>query len=142
MTLPTTFNVRDALMIKSDALPNAAETTKAGTPLDLGALTARGARLERCELLLTAPALATAILPDTKTMTYSIESAIDAAFTNPITLAGGCLVQTGAGGAGAASSTFRLKLPSNCAEFVRAKAVSGAATTDASALSMTLALVF
>jgi hypothetical protein len=143
MTTPANFNVRDALLIKSDVLPAAASTTKNGTALDLGnALTARGARLADCELLLSAPALTTTMLPDTKTMTYSIESSVDSAFTSPITLAGSCIVQTGAGGAGAAAATFRLKVPSDCARYIRAKAVSGANVTDSSTLSMKLELLF
>jgi hypothetical protein len=136
-------NVKDALLIKSNALPNNASTTVNGTALDPGnALTGRGAYLAQCELLLSAPALNTTMLPDTRTMTYSIEGSVDSAFTSPIALASGCIVQTGAGSAGAAAATFRMKIPSNAPRYIRAKAVSGASTTDASSLSMTLALLF
>jgi len=138
------YNLRDAQMIKSDVLPAAASTTKNGTAIDLGdALTANGARLALCELLLSAPALTTTILPDTKTMTYSIEACAASDFgSGVVTLAGSCIVQTGAGTAGAAAATFRAKLPTDCPRYIRAKAVSGANTTDASALSMKLELLF
>jgi hypothetical protein len=75
-------------------------------------------------------------------MTFSLQTATDAAFTSPITLAGSCIVQTGAAGAGAAAATFRQKIPSNSARYLRAVAVSGANTTDSSALKMTLELLF
>ena len=143
MTVAANYNVQDALLTKQNALPAAASTTVNGTAIDLGgALTARGARLEKCEALLSVPAVTTTMVPDTKTITYSIESAVDSVFTSPITLAGSCIVQTGAGGAGAAAATFRLKLPSNCARYVRAKAVSGANVTDSSTLKMTFQLLF
>jgi hypothetical protein len=139
-----TYNVRDAELIATDTLPAAASTTKNGTALDQGnALTDRGARVAPCEALLSAPALTTVILPDTKTMTYSVEACAASDFgSGVVTLASGCIVQTGAGGAGAAAASFRMKIPSDCPRYVRAKAVSGADTTDASALSMTFEILF
>lgn len=137
------YNAKDAALRKSDALPAAASTTKNGTALDLGAaLSQNGTRLAPCELKLSVPAVTTTMVPNTKTITYSIESAVDAAFSAPIALATGCIVQTGAGGAGAAAAEFRMKLPTNCARYVRAKAVSGADVTNSSAVSMTLELLF
>lgn len=137
------YNVRDANFVKSNALPADASTTVNGTAIDQGdALTQNGARLAPCELLLSVPAVTTVMVPDTKTITYSIESSVDAAFTSPIALASSCIVQTGAGGAGAAAATFRMKVPSDCARYIRAKAVSGANVTDSSSLSMTLELLF
>jgi hypothetical protein len=135
-------SVADATLKSTDALPDAASATVGGTPIDLGPITGISARSEKVEALLSVPALTTVMLPDAKTMTYSIEAASDSAFTNPITLAGSCIVQTGAGGAGAAANTFRMKIPGNCARYLRAKAVSGALTTDASSLKMTLQLLF
>jgi len=139
-----THNVRDALLIKTDALPDAASTTVGGTAMDLGnALTARGARLESCELKLTVPALTTTMLPDTKTMTYSIQACAASDFgSGVVELASGCVVQTGASSAGAAADSHRMKLPTDCPRYVRAKAVSGADVTDSSSLDMTLELLF
>jgi len=69
----------------TDTLPNAASTTKNGTALDLAnALTDKGARLPTanccCRSRLSLPTM----VPDTKTITYSIESATDSAFTSPV----------------------------------------------------------
>lgn len=138
-----TYELTDAELQKSNALPAAASTTVNGTAIDLGnALSQNGARLEPCELKLSVPAVTTTMVPDAKTITYSIESATDAAFSSPIALATSCIVQTGAGSAGAAAATFRMKVPTGCARYVRAKAVSGANVTDSSAVSMTLELLF
>ena len=136
-----TYNLRDESFIKSDAMPNGASTTKAGTALDLGnALTARGVRVAECELFLTMPALTATMAPDTRTMTYSIESSATSTFDSATTL--WSLQKAGASSAGIAADTFRMKIPSNCDRHIRAKAVSGASTTDASAVSMKLELLF
>ncbi len=137
------FELRDALLKKEDALPNNASTTVNGTSLDLGsAMGQNDARLADCELLLTAPALNTTMLPDTRTMTYSLQCDEDSAFGSPRTLVASCIVQTGAAGAGAAEATFRMKLPSDCERYIRAVAVSGASVTDSSSLKMKLELLF
>jgi hypothetical protein len=136
-----TYNLRDATFVKSDAMPNNASTTKTGTALDLGsALTARGVRVAECELLFTMPALTTTMAPDTRTMTYSIESSSTSTFDSATTL--WSLQKAGAGGAGIVADTFRMKIPSNCDRYVRVKAVSGVSTTDASAVLMKLELLF
>ena len=147
MSYPTpntqSFGVRDASLASNDALPAAASTTVNGTAIDLGEITCHGARLEACEALLSAPALSNTVLPNTKTMTYSIEGSELANFASKSTLAGSCIVQTGDGtGNAAAATTCRYKLPSNCPRYIRAVAVSGANTTNAAALEMTLELLF
>jgi hypothetical protein len=141
--LSANYQVRDAAFITVNALPPAAKVTVFGTAIDLADTpTAAGARLASCEWLLSAPALTTEMLPDTKAMTYSIEASVDAAFTTPITLAGSCIVQTGAGGAGAAAATFRLPIPSDCARYIRAKAISSEDVSDCSSVSMKMELLF
>lgn len=135
------YNLRDAEFIKTDALPSAAGTGN-GTALDMGnATTQNGARLEAAELLLTAPALSALQLPSAVTATYSIESAVDSAFTSPKTLAGSAIVHTGDGNA-VASSTFRMKLPSDCHRYVRAKVVTLTNAGNCAAASMTFELLF
>lgn len=135
------LEVRDANFIKTNAMPAAASTTVNGTAIDLGnELSQNGARLALCELLLTMPALTTTMVPDTKTITYTIQMDSDSAFGSATDL--WSEIKTGAGGAGVAVDTKRLKLPSNCERYVRAKAVSGADVTDSSAVSMTLELLF
>lgn len=133
-------NVKDAELIETKALPNGAASIYSD-PIDLGALSAAGARLHSGELLLSAPALATADLGDAATMTYDLQMDNDSAFGSPTTLIAGIIVQTGAGGAGAAAASARFRVPTNCERYVRAKATNSAAG-DASDKSLTLSLVF
>jgi len=90
---------------------------------------------------LTAPALTVGELADTQTITYSIEMDDNAAFSSATVLAASVLVQTGAGGAGAAAGTHRFKLPSNCERYVRHKATKAGAS-NASTASMTSQILF
>ena len=112
--------VRDASLKETKALPAAAGTVNSDG-IDLGALSDRGGRFLDCEVLLSAPALGATALPDTTTMTYSIQSSATSNFAATTTLAGSCIVQTGS--TGAAASTFRMKIPSNCQRYIRASAV-------------------
>lgn len=136
--LPATYGVRDAALYAADALPSSA-TTKNGTGIDLGAaLSSRGARLEPCELLLSAPALNTANLPDTVTAIYSIQAGADnSTFATPI--ATSCITQTGNTGAAAASK--RIKLPSDCPRYIRASVITATNAGNCAAKSMTLELL-
>jgi len=134
------FNLRDAKFIETDALPASASTVN-GTALDLGtALTQNGARLEACELLLTAPALLTAALPDTVTAKYSLECSAVANFATTTPISTTCLTQTG--NTGAAAQTFRMKLPSDCLRYVRAKVITSTNAGNCAGSSMTLELLF
>jgi hypothetical protein len=134
------YNLRDAKFIATNALPAAAGTGN-GTALDLGNdSTANGARLQDCELLLSAPALATGALPDTVTATYSIECSSVANFATTQNVSPSCVVQTG--NTGAAAATFRAKLPTNCLRYVRAKVVTSTNAGNCAASSMTLELLF
>ena len=102
MTLPATLSFQDASLINSNALPALSGSANEvnGTPLDSGSPSRHGASTwRRCELVLTAPALTTAQLPDGTTMSYSIVASASASLSNPVTLAGACIVQTGSGGA-------------------------------------------
>lgn len=134
------FNVRDANLIITRALPNGAATVNSNG-IDLGSKTAWGDRLAQCELLLSAPALTTTQQPDAKTLTYTIQHDDASDFGSAATLAGSVIVQTGAGGAGAAAATFRMKIPTNCKRYVRV-AIVGSATGDSSGASATLELLF
>ena len=51
-------------------------------------------------------------------------------------------VLTGAGAAGIAATVRRVRLPSNCAQYVRGRVAFGANTTDGSALNGTFAVLF
>ncbi len=129
--------LRDAELQVTKALPNGAATVNSGS-IDLEHST-NGVHVADCELLIEAPALATADLPDTKTMTYDVEHSDDDSSWSD--LANGVLVQTGADGAGAAAATARVRLPSTVKRYVRAVATNSGAG-DASDKSVTAGLVF
>jgi hypothetical protein len=93
------------------------------------------------ELLIQAPALTTGQLADAATMKYSVQHAASADFSDATLLAGDVLVQTGAGGAGAAAAEVRVGLPGDVKRYVRVRAINSAAG-NASTKSLTESLVF
>jgi hypothetical protein len=133
-------NLEDALLTQEKALPNGAASTYSD-PIDLGASSARASFEADTELVIRAPELATAKLPDGQTITYDVEQAEDEAFTVPATLFDNVIVQTGAGAAGAAASEVRRRLPSDVKQYVRLKATKTGAA-DASAAAASIRLVF
>lgn len=129
--------IKDAALKVTKALPNGAATIYSdGIDLESGA----SGNLLGIEVLLTAPALATADLGDAATMTYTLQMDSDVAFGSATDVYGVVLTQTGAGGAGAAAATKRIALPSNCERYIRVKAVNSAAG-DASDKSLTLEVI-
>ena len=135
---PGRHSVQDATLSNTIALPAAANTTVNGGTIDLGLLHGISERPRDCEVLLSAPALNTAQLPNSDTLTYSI---LSGALANTLTaLASSVIVQTG--NAGAAASSFRFRLRADCPRFIAARAVSGINTADMSAASMTFQLLF
>jgi len=133
------FLMKDAVLKVTKTLPAAASTTVNSSVIDLGE-SARGDFLADVEVLITAPALTTTILPDTRTMTYTLYHDTDPAFSaeTPVFGSIGQILQTGAGGAGAVGATFRGRLPTTVKQYLRMKITSGASTTDASTTSATL----
>lgn len=139
--LGTGFSMRDATLKVTKALPNGAATTySAGIDLGKGTY---GDHLADCEILITAPALTTTELGDTQTIAYSIEHDTDSAFGTTATITGfaSIITQTGAGGAGAAGTTARLRLPTSVKRYIRLKQVKTGAS-DASTSSGTLEVLF
>lgn len=137
------FNVQDSGAAVTLALPSAASTTVTSTGFDLGETTALAVTDGKWEFLLTAPALTTTMLPNGDTMTYNIVAADNAALsTNPTTLVAGAIVQTGAGGVGAALAKYRYRLPSVSQRYIGITIVSGSGVTNSSTLSATLAALF
>lgn len=134
------MNRRDGQLKLSLALPNGAATTTSAS-LDTGKVTAAGSQTAPFEVLLTAPALATAAMPDAKTMTYDILGSANADLSSPTVLSAGAIVQTGASGAGAASKTTRFRLPTNAPRYFGFRAV-GSGTGNASASSAKLEVLF
>lgn len=133
------YNLRDALLRQTKALPDGAATTTSD-PIELHPGAHNSAFLANSELLLTIPALATALLPDTQTVTYTLEASNDPEFNSGVDVISPAVVQTGAAGAGAAGTTLRVRPPTNVKRYVRAKAVKTGAA-NASAASMTVELL-
>ena len=126
------------------ALPSAASTTVNGTMIDLGSVP-NDVLAENLEVHLSFPALSTTIAPDTRTFIFSIEDSADNstyAALDPVA----SKTYTGAGGTGisavSALAPFQFKLPPTVRRYIRVKCVSGASTTDASALSYTVRLAY
>ena len=118
------------------ALPAAASSSTNSTNIDLGTAAGGNYRDGNIELELSVPALSATIIPDTKTVTYVVESSATADFASvDQTLLSE--VVTGAAGAGAAAYLKRCRLPSNCARYVRFRVAFGAATTTGAALNAT-----
>ncbi len=128
------FLAGDASLKVTKALPNGAATVYSDG-IDLG-ISTRGDFLAQVELLLSAPAMATGVLGDAATMKYSIEHDDAEGFGTVAALQTDFLVQTGAGGAGAAAASKRFRFPTNVKRYVRIKAVNSAAG-NASAVSLT-----
>lgn len=125
-------NITDALLTKTTALPAAAATAN-GESIDLGQ--AGDASIESIEVQVAIPALAN--LADTKSATLTIQDSADdstfAAVTGLSTLA-----VTGAGGAGAAASSRKVKLPSTVRRYIRASVAVDASGGDNTGDSFTL----
>lgn len=132
------FLLKDKLLRATHALPNGAATTNGGG-IDLGTDT-RSDFVAQCEAVVTAPALTTTQLGDTQTITYYLYHDTAAGFGTE-TLLATLGVQTGAGGAGAATAEYRTKLPSNVKRYVRLKTVKAGAS-NASTASATFELAF
>ncbi len=131
--------LRDGALQVTKALPNGAATIYTdGIDLEHDA---SGVHVADCELLVEAPALETADLGDAATMTYDVEHADESDFSDAEDLANSVLVQTGAGGVGAAAAEGRFRFPSTVKRYVRVAATNSAAG-DASDKSLTAGLVF
>ena len=139
------YNVRDSQLTISLAGPAAASTTvtSAVNNFDSGETTALAVQPGLMEFLLTAPALNATILPNAATMTYQIVAADDAALSVNLTvLLPGAIVQTGAGGVGAALATRRWRMPTVCQRYIGFQITSSVGTTTAVAAIATMESVF
>lgn len=130
-------NIKDASLNEIDvALPTSDGTTYSAD-IDLGAEAYKG---ENYELEISVPALTTTHLPDADTLTANVCAGASAEPTT--VLLGAVSVQTGAGGAGAAAKTTRVRLPSNCPQYVRVQFVAAGTTGDMSAVDAVVGLRF
>jgi hypothetical protein len=125
----------DQQLIVSLALPNGAAVVTS-TAIDL-TNSAKGDFVGLVQFTIAAPALATGVLADGAHMTYDVYHAASADLSDGVALYPGVLVQTGAGGAGAAAATFEFRVPTNVKRYVYFKATNSGAG-NASALSATL----
>jgi hypothetical protein len=126
-------NLRDNDLRVTRALPGAASTTVTSTPIDLGANGSFSSRDNNLELVGKVAALNATQLPDTRTVTLSIEASDDPAFGSGVDVLAS-KVLTGAGGAGAAADEVRAGIASFTKRYARLKAVTGASTGDQSAV--------
>jgi len=131
----------DAQCRATRALPAAPSTTVDGAAIDLG-LSSRGDFLGGAELRISAPALNATILPDTRTMTYSVIHSDNANLSGASVLLSSVINQVGAAGAGADEATVDVALPIDVKRYVGLRITSGASTTDASTKTATAELVF
>lgn len=129
--------LKDAQVKGTRALPSAASTTVDGAAIDLGH-GAFGDFVAQVEFKLTAPAVTTTMVPDTRTQTYSIIHSDNSDLSSPTVLISSLITQTGAGGAGAATTNATFRVPVDVKRYLGVRIVSGASTTDSSAVSATL----
>jgi len=133
------FNVRDAALEREFALPGGAATTVSdGIEMTSGGNQHFSAD---CEIVVSAPVLTTAQLPNGQTVTYSVFQSDNEDFSGESVLAANVLVQTGADGAGAAASEVPVGVPSGVKKFIRLKVVKAGAA-DASGATANLSLRF
>lgn len=133
------YGARDANLQRTKALPNGAATV-ADDGYDLG-LTTKGDFLANVELEIEAPALVVGDLANGDTIKYSVFHDTAAGFGTEAVLIRDAIIQTGAGGAGAAAASTVVRLPKDCNRYVRVKAVNSG-SGDASDKTMTTRLRF
>lgn len=125
----------DLTQVKEFALPDTAGASTQSTGVDLGADVFKP---EAVELVLDVPAMTATMVPDTKTVTLTIESSTTSVFTAVArTLAAKTVTAASSGSLGLAAMQLRCRLPADCERYVRGKVTLGAGTADSSALSAT-----
>lgn len=133
------LNLKDNGLKVTKALPSGASSVTTDA-IDLGHGT-NGDHLAQCELLIEAPALVVGDLANDATMKYDVVESASSDLSSPTVIAKEVIVQTGAGGAGAASASQRYRFASTVKRYVGVKATNSA-SGDASDKSMTISLVF
>lgn len=129
-------NIRDALLKTTKALP-AQNANNNHDAIDLGAASP-GASVERVEVLLTVPDLDD--LADGQTATFTFQDSADGASFAAIPELE-TKVFTGAGGAGAAGGTRRVRLPSSVRRYIRVNQAMSATAGDNTAVETTVELL-
>lgn len=136
-------DLKDATLKVSHALPNgSAAATLSALGIDTGKTNATlGFQSGNVAARITAPALNTTQLPDTKTMVYDLVSSDSSNLGTPTVVQAGVITQTGAGGAGAAADEKTIRIPPDCKRYLGIKTTNSGAG-DASDVDGTLELVF
>ena len=137
------FQLSDALVNPVAVALSTASASVYTTGIDTGNYTVgpgeNGDVLFEGEFLISGPVLNTTQLPDTRTITYNVQASTESTFASPTYIYKTVLLQTGASSAGAAAATARFRLPTNCPEFIRVEAASGASVgASATTSSFTL----
>lgn len=117
------FLVRDTALRATGALPNGAGSTFTGG-IDLGN-SPRGDFVADVEIQVEAPALTTGELPNGITMTYDVQDASLADFSDAAVVCAQAVQQTGAGGAGAAAQSRSVRLPTKVRRYIRVRVTNG-----------------
>jgi hypothetical protein len=131
----------DAQLAAYTALPSST-TAVTSTAIDTGVRSAN-AIAPKIDLFLSAPALSTAQLPDGKTMTYTIIQSPNPDLSGYTPLNNSVIVQTGAGGAGAAGATARVSTPDVMSRYIGFTVTPAASGTgDASGTTATMQMLF
>lgn len=132
-------SLKDALLRVTRALP-ASTTAMTSSAIDTGKTTTLAAQPGNIEILVSAPAVTQAQLPDSKTFTYDIIHSDNADLSSPSTLHSAIITQTGS--TGAAAATARRRIPSDAKRYLGLKVTpSGSGTGDASAATATMEVV-
>ena len=125
--------------LQIDALAMAQQLGEQPDDLGHGAL---GDFVAQTEFKVSAPAVNTTMVTDTRTMTYSIIHSDNSDLSSPSVLISSIITQTGAGGAGAAAASATFRVPLDMKRYLGVRIVSGISTTDSSAVSATLEGLF
>jgi hypothetical protein len=138
-----TYNINDAAVSPAAFALGAAGATTRSAQIDLQTASTSGLnpRIEAMELEIQAPALAVGELANGQTVTYALEDS-SAAGGGYTLRADSIVVQTGAGGAGAAAQTVRAKIPSDALRYVNIRCVSSAGAGNPSTQNCTVKLLF
>jgi hypothetical protein len=129
------YGLQDATLNTALALPNgAATTTSAAIDLQNGT---HGDFVAPVQFTLTVPAVTTSMLPDAGTITYDIYTSPNSDLSGSTKIISGLIVQTGAGGAGAAGASADFRVPTSVGRYLFYKAVKSG-TGNASTVSATL----
>lgn len=126
--------LKDTSLKVTKALPNGAASTTTDS-IDLGH-GSYGDFLANVEFKISAPAMATGVMGDTKTMKYDILTSDSSDLSGPTTLVTAAITQTGAGGAGVSATTYTFRVPVDVKRYIGIKA-TGSTTGDCSGSSMT-----